>query len=298
VSEAGKGRWKILLIKKILLPVDFSATSASVLQQAVTLAERFHAELVMLHVVTPESHAAGVPTEERSLANWNLLTEILQRADNRFEHSLRTKLKTLVVRCELVQGDPARAIVHATRAEEVDLIMMSSYGYTFNEFLLGSVTMRVLRRKECPVWTGSHTEELSAKEFSIQNILCAVGSGPRSQEAASWAAQVAAEFGAHLTLSKVTESAAIMAPGGTWANPKWQQALVHDASQSLAELQKNLPVKADLLVGSGDVPKVLSQIAKKTKADLLVLDCYPYSGNLRMHAYATICTVSIPVLSV
>jgi hypothetical protein len=51
-------------------------------------------------------------------------------------------------------------------------------------------------------------------------------------------------------------------------------------------------------VGSGDVPKILSQAAKQTKADLLVSECYPYGGNLRIHGYAIICAVPIPVLSV
>ncbi len=252
----------------------------------------------MLHVPTSKSHAAGVPVDDRSLANWNLLAEILQRADKKIDQSLRTRLKTRVVRSLLVRDDPARAIVHMAQAENVDLIMMPSHGHTFDEFLLGAVTAKVLRWKECPVWTGAHTEEQSGKEFSIHNILCAVDLGPRSQKAASWAAQLAAEFDAHLTLSNVTESMAIVAPGGTWTNPEWQQALVDDASRRLTELQKNLRINADLLVGSGDVSKVLSQMAKKTKADLLVLDCYPYSGNLRIHGYAIICTVSIPVLSV
>jgi hypothetical protein len=57
-------------------------------------------------------------------------------------------------------------------------------------------------------------------------------------------------------------------------------------------------VKADVFIGSGDVAKVLGQAAKQTKADLLVTECYPYGGNLRIHGYAIICTVPIPVLSV
>ncbi len=289
---------KTLLIKKILLPVDFPATSVSVFQQAVTLAERFQAELVMLHVLTSESYGAGVPGDDQGLENWNLLAEIVQRADTKFDQSLRTKLKRRVGRSLVVRGDPARTIVRTAQAEKVDLIMMPSHGNTFEEFLLGSVTAKVLQWKEIPVWTGAHTEEQPAKEFSVHNILCALDLGPRSQEAAAWAAQLATEFGAHLTLSNITESMAILAPGGTWANPKYQQVLVDDAFQRLAELRKNSLINVDLLVGSGDVPKVLGKIAKKTNADLLVLDCYPYSGNLRIHAYPIICTVSIPVLSV
>ena len=288
-----------LLIKQILLPVDFPANSVSIIQQAVTLAERFHSGIVMLHVATPESQAAGMPTDARDLAKWNLVAEILRGSKEEFDPSLRTKLETLAVRGEVVQGDPARAILQAAQSENADLIMMSSHGNTFDEFLLGSVTAKVVRwNDECPVWTGAHTENPSIKEFSLRNILCAVDLGPRSQGAASWAAQLASEFNAHLTLTHVTESMAILAPGGTWTNPVYQQSLVDDASDRLTALQKDLSIKADLLIGSGDVPKVLSQMAKKTEADLLVLDCYPSSGNLRIHAYAIICAVSIPVVSV
>ena len=74
--------------------------------------------------------------------------------------------------------------------------------------------------------------------------------------------------------------------------------LVGDASQRIAKLQQEMGIKADVLIGSGDVPKAPSQAAKQTKADSLVTGCYPYGGNLRIHGYAIICAVPIPVLSV
>ena len=299
-SRSGLQRkaFKTLLIKKILLPVDFPTTSVSVIQQAVTLAERFQAEIIMLHVATPKSHAAGVPSHRRDLGNWNLLAQIFRGSDQKFDQTLRRRLETLSLRGVVVQGDPAPAILGAAQTENADLIMMASHGYPFDQFLLGSVMAKVLKRSECPVWTGAHAEEHSAKEFSIHNILCAVNLVPRSQQAASWAAQLAANFDAQLTLCNVTESMAMVAPGGTWTNPEYQQMLINDASQRLTELQKKLRIDADLLIGSGDVDKVLAQFANKTKADLLVFDCYPYNENLRMHGYAIICSVSIPVLSV
>ena len=90
----------------------------------------------------------------------------------------------------------------------------------------------------------------------------------------------------------------IWGPGGSYVTPEWKEALVSDASQHLAELQKDLDIKADVFIGSGDVPTALSQAAKQTNADLLVTECYPYGGNLRIHGYAIICAVSIPVVSV
>jgi nucleotide-binding universal stress UspA family protein len=288
----------MLSIKKILLPVDFPNTSLPVVHQAATLAHHFHSEIVMLHVATAQSHAAGVPQDAPKFANWDLLAEVVREAEKNQDQSLGAELKGLAIRRVLLKGEPVQAILQTAQVEKADLIVMPSHGYAFNKFLLGSVTAKVLYGTECPVWTGAHVEESPTQEFAIRNVLCAVELGPRSSEVVSWAAQIAAEFGAHLTLAHVTASVEIWGPGGNYASPRWQQELVSDATQQLAQLQKDTGVKADVFIGSGDVPKVLSQAVKQTKADLLVTECYPYGGNLRIHGYAIICAVPIPVLSV
>jgi nucleotide-binding universal stress UspA family protein len=287
----------MLNIKKILLPVDFPNASLRVIHQAATLAHRFQSEVLMLHVVTARSHAAGVP-DHGEIGGWDMLAEITREAEKNLDQSLGPELQGLAIRCLLRNGDPAQAILQTAQTENADLIMMPSHGYTFDRFLLGSVTAKVLHRTECPVWTGAHLEESPEREFAIRNVLCAVDLGPRSRETVSWAAQMAAEFGASLALAHVTASVELWGPGGAYINPKLKAALVGDASQHLAELQQDMHIKADVFIGSGDVPQVLSQAVKQTKADLLVIECYPYGGNLRIHGYAIICAVPIPVLSV
>ena len=262
----------------------------------------------MLHVVTGQSHTAGVPEDGPESGGWDLLGAMLREAEKKEaekneaeknpDQSLRAELKGLAIRCVLLKGDPVQAILQTARAEKADLIMMPSHGYAFNQFLLGSVTAKVVYGTECPVWTGAHVEESKTQEFAIRDVLCAVDLGPRSHEAVTWAAQIATEFSAHLTLSHVTASVELWGPGGNYANPRWKNELVGDAAHHLARLQKKLGVKADVFIGSGDVPNVLSQAVKQTHADLLVTECYPYGGNLRIHGYAIICAVPIPVLSV
>jgi nucleotide-binding universal stress UspA family protein len=288
----------MLKIQKILLPVDFPNTSLPVIDQAAILAHRFRSAVVMLHVVTALSHAAGVPEDGPQLTGWDLLAEIIKRAGQDRGQSLASELKGLTIRCVLAEGTPAEAILRTAQAEEADLIMMPSHGFAFNRFLLGSENAEFLYGINCPVWTGAHVELSPLKEFTIQSVLCAVELGERSPQVVSWAAQIAGEFGAHLTLAHVTHSVELWGPGGTYISPKWRKELVSDASQHLIELREDLGIKADLFVGSGDVPKILSQAAKQTKADLLVSECYPYGGNLRIHGYAIICAVPIPVLSV
>jgi nucleotide-binding universal stress UspA family protein len=113
-----------------------------------------------------------------------------------------------------------------------------------------------------------------------------------------WAANLAAEFGALLTLVHATPSVEFWGPGGGYVNKKWKEALIGDATHCIAQLQQDLGLKAKVIIGSGDQPKALSQAAQQTNADLLVTGSCPYGNRLRTHGYAVICAVPIPVLSV
>ena len=267
-------------IKKIVLPVDFPDPSLHVVHQAATLAGHFHSEIVILHVVDVLAETVG----------WS--------PGNSWTRPLGPELAGLTSNACWPKATQPKQLCRQLRMEKADLIMMPSHGYTFNQFLLGSVTAKVLYGRECPVWTGAHVEESPVQEFAIRNVLCAVDFSPRSHKTVSWAAQMATEFGARLTLAHVTASVELWGPGGNYVDPEWKEALVGDASQHLAELQQEMGINADIFIGSGDVPRVLSQAAKQTKADLLVTGCYPYGGHLRTHGYAIICAVPIPVLNV
>jgi nucleotide-binding universal stress UspA family protein len=285
-------------IKKILLPVDFPNTSLRVIHQAASVARHFRSELVMLHVVTAATHIAGLPEDGPGHAGWDLLAEIIGAAQKDPDGSLGPELDGLTIRRVLVKGNTAQAIVQAANEESADLIMMPSHGHAFNQFLLGSETAKVLHGTECPVWTGAHVEDSSGQKFAIRNVLCAIDFNPHDHKTVSWAAQMAAEFGARLTLAHVTASVEFWGPGGTYINQKWKEELVSDASQHLGELQREMGTQAEVFIGSGDVPKVLCQAAKQMKADLLVTGSRPYGGHLRTHGYAIICAVPIPVLCV
>src|ERR1700685_1246373 len=218
-------------VQKILLPVDFPNASLGVLHHAAIRARHFHPEIVILHVVTVQSQAAGVPEDASQFANWDLLAEIFRRAETNLGHALESELKGLAIRCVLLKGDPVEAILQTAQVEKADLIMMPSHGFAFNRFLLGSVTAKVLYGTECPVWTGAHVEESQPKEFAIRKVLCAVDLTERSGEVFSWGAKMATEFGARLTLAHVTASVEVWGPGGNYANPRRKQELYDDAAQ-------------------------------------------------------------------
>ena len=289
----------MLKIGRILLPIDFQDSSKHVVHQTAALARHFHSEIVMLHVVTPLSYSAGMIGGNYVPANLgDLLQELIRQAQKQLDQALGPELDGLVVKRVLLEGDPALTIVQTARVEKAGLIAMPTHGYgAFRRFLLGSVTAKVLHDCDCPVWTGAHLEEEPAREFSIRNILCAVDLSPHSSKTVQWAAQMAAEFGAQLTLAHITAGMEIYGPGAYQVDPSWTEVLVNSAGRQLANLQQEAGTKAEVFIGSGDVPKLLSHAAKQSSADVLIIG-RPSGGRLRATGYGIIRESYIPVLSV
>jgi nucleotide-binding universal stress UspA family protein len=64
----------------------------------------------------------------------------------------RAREAEVAVRTEICQGTPYEGIVNVAKAEEVELIVIATHGYTgFRHFLLGSAAERVVRTAPCPV---------------------------------------------------------------------------------------------------------------------------------------------------
>ncbi len=142
----------MLSIHKILVPVVFAETSRHVVLQAAWLARRFHAEIILLHVVTPLSYPAGLLESGQDITARDLHARIVQQAQDDLDQALRLELDGIPVTRLLLRGNPAHEIVKTARDQNVDLIVMSTRGEGFfYRFLLGSVTAKVLHEIQCPV---------------------------------------------------------------------------------------------------------------------------------------------------
>lgn len=289
----------MLRIGRILLPIDLQDPSKRVVHQAAAIARHFHSEIVMLHVVTPLSYSAAMIEGSYVPANLgDLLKELIRQAQKQLDQALGPELEGIAVKRMLLEGDPALTIVQTARVEKADLIALPTHGYgAFRRFLLGSVTAKVLHDSDCPVWTGAHLEEKTTREFSIRNVLCAVDLSPHSAKTVQFAAQMAGEFEARLTLAHITSGMEMHGPDPSQVDPSWKEALVSSANRQLANLQQEVGTKAEVFIGSGDVPKVLSQAAQQSSADVLIVG-RPSGGRLRATGYGIIRESYIPVLSV
>ena len=288
-------------MNKILLPVELPHAEPRVVQQAAFLARHFHSEILLLHVVTPLSYPAGVLESGHEITAKDLHAEIIKRAQNDLDESLRSELDGITVRRLLLKGDPAREIVQTARNEKADLIVISTHGHgVLYRFLLGSVAAKVLHDSDCPVWTGAHLEGPPAGEFAIRKILCAVDLTPHSRNTVSRAAQIAAEFGAELALVHITAGVESYGPGGSHVVPEWKETLQGYASKEIARLQQDVGTKVQVIIDSGDVHKLLNQAAEQVKADLLIIGHMPPGGHLGENGsgYTIIRESHVPVLTI
>jgi len=87
----------VLSIHKILVPIVFRDTSRHIVQQAAWLARRFHAEIILLHVVPPLNYPAGLLESGHEITARDLHAHIIQRAQTDLDQALRPELDGIAV---------------------------------------------------------------------------------------------------------------------------------------------------------------------------------------------------------
>jgi len=139
-----------LRIKSILVPLDFSPSSKKALDYAVKFARQFNARLTLLHVAEPMAtpdFAAAFPLAMED-------DKVMAAAKRELEGVVKAaRVPPGIVEKILVRfGRSFHEIADAARTRKVDLIIISTHGYTgLKHAVLGSTTERVVRHAPCPV---------------------------------------------------------------------------------------------------------------------------------------------------
>jgi nucleotide-binding universal stress UspA family protein len=146
VSER-RGGWR-----RILHPTDFSPASEPAFAQALEIAGREGAELILVHVLEPISPFPDGDYRARHRE----LRIALETAAHRALHPLLARAKRAAVPASdmVMEGWPPEEIVKLARKRRADLIVIGTHGRTgMKRLLLGSVGERVLLLAPCPVLT-------------------------------------------------------------------------------------------------------------------------------------------------
>lgn len=140
----------MITLERILVPTDFSDYSKPAITYACELAERFSAELHVLHVVPPPLVAApyiGAISDDMLQPEAAAKKELDEMEDPSFEQAAP-------VDRVLRMGTPFVEIVRYAKENAIDLIVMGTHGRTgVVHALIGSVAEKVVRKAPCPVLT-------------------------------------------------------------------------------------------------------------------------------------------------
>ncbi|MCE5269715.1 universal stress protein [bacterium] len=138
-------------IKNILLPTDFSEYSKKALPYAVSLAEKYHARLHVLHVFEQRIHPAFYLVDKETPFDLDkgLRDRALDALDEFVYNDLRGQIDFT---CDVASGKPFVEIINYAKSHEIDLILIATHGLTGLEYMIiGSTTERVVRKAPCPV---------------------------------------------------------------------------------------------------------------------------------------------------
>ncbi len=138
-------------IRNIVVPTDFSATSRNAYAYAQVLAEAFNAEITVLHI--KENY---LPASEISIPSISFYDEApLNETMNEFVENQDSDMPVMVktkVKSKIVTGTAIDEIVHYSKRDDVDLIVMGTTGLQdFVSKIIGTVSLDVANKAHCPV---------------------------------------------------------------------------------------------------------------------------------------------------
>ena len=136
------------MLNKILVALDPSDTYKSVFETAVFLAQTTHAELILLHIISPPS------PDESLISVYEEPWQKLQQRGLEVLRLLAQEATTAGVNAEFTQdfGNPGRTICDLAQTLSVETILVGSRGLTgAKEMFLGSVSNYVTHHAPCSV---------------------------------------------------------------------------------------------------------------------------------------------------
>jgi nucleotide-binding universal stress UspA family protein len=140
-------------INRILVPIDLSKFSKQALHYANELCRDYDSELEVIHVVEDRVHPALYATGKSSI--FDFMPDITKKStkliNEMFDEIVGPKVKKKI---KIMEGVPAREILNYAEQKDVNMIVLTTHGASgLNQFFLGGVAEKIIRRSICPVFT-------------------------------------------------------------------------------------------------------------------------------------------------
>jgi nucleotide-binding universal stress UspA family protein len=171
----------------------------------------------------------------------------------------------------------ADAVLEHARELAADGLVLGTHGRSGVErLILGSVAERVLRRASCPVLTvpPRTPDAVSRSVNALQRILCPIDFSPSALRALGYAASLALEAGARVTVLHVVELPPDLSDFPTagvaeYRNSRFQHALAEVTGAIRSTVDPKCPAEPLVLVGRSY--REILRVAADQDADLIAM---------------------------
>jgi nucleotide-binding universal stress UspA family protein len=203
------------LYSHIVVPVDGSDLSESVLPWAYTLAKVFKSKIVLVEAITA-GDAAGDKGKEEAAKSRSAIAKA-RRKENAYLSSLDQRLQGVEIAHSLKAGRPENVIpAEAKRHGDSTLIAMSTHGRSgIGRWLLGSVTDKVIHSAPCSmlVIRPKREDDSKQREAKLSRIILPLDGSELSEAAIPAALELAKTLNLPVTVARVVPTAQFSAAG-------------------------------------------------------------------------------------
>ncbi len=269
---------------RFLVPLDGSRLAESVLPVVQQMASRFHAQVILLHIV--EQHPPAVIHGEPHL------TGVAQAQAYLEEIAIKLRSSGIPVEIHVHQekeDDVAHSIVQHSQELNADLVIMCTHGQGgLRELLFGSKAQQALQQGTQSILLLFPREDTSVLPFKLQRMLVPLDGTAAHEPALPIAITLARTFGAELHLVLVIPTLATLSGEQAVSGlllPSTTRALLDLSQQDAADYLERAVARcqaegvvAHAEVLRGDIVPVVLGVAERLNVDLIVLASHGRTG--------------------
>ena len=140
--------------KKILVPIDFSPSSISALATAAELAQQFHSELYLLHVIPMLPIVTGIEFPTPFYPRQEFLADAEKESAKRLADLIGNLSGQGIQASSKVEigNDVVGNVLMVVDREHADMLVISTHGISgWRPLVFGSIAEKVIKLAECPV---------------------------------------------------------------------------------------------------------------------------------------------------
>lgn len=275
------------IMKRILVPTDFSQHAEHALRVAAQIARKNDGEIYLLHMLELPHQGSDALTTGHDIPEIMFFKNAaIRRLEDLMDADFLEGLKVF----EVIQFEMAfDGILKLSKKNDIDLIVMGSHGASgYKEMFIGSNAEKVVRNSEVPVLVIKEANE----NFEVKNFVFASDFNDEAKKTFKKALEVAKTFGATMHLLTINTPTHFVTTSTAEAKMK---DFANDYDYSKMEIH---------IYNEKNVEKGILKFAKKIDADLIGMSTHGRKGlahflngsiseDLVNHSYRPVITFKI-----